>query len=284
MARQTTSVAKASATKPKEEPKNTVTKAQTNALAMGSDFEDFAGAGLENVGAGDLLVPRLAILQKLSPQVDPSEGEFIEGAKVGDIADLGTGELFPDGIWFLPVFYRKDYLEWFPRATGKGLANVHASPAILDQCVPDDRNRPTLPNGNYVAETAQFFGVNLSADRRLSFIPMASTQLKKARRWNTLAKGEKLHRSDGTEFTAPFFYRTYHLTTVDEENPEGKWKGWKIERGMALPEIKPEEHGIDWRTLKEEVIAFRDSLVSGAMKADVNSMNPDNVVDGEVVM
>ena len=135
----------------------------TTEMVVADDFADHAGGGLENVGAGDLLVPRLAILQDLSPQLKKSKTEFIEGAKVGDICDVGTGELFPEGIMFLPVYYRKDYLEWAPRASGKGLVNIHADPAILDQCSRNEKNQPILENGNLIAETAQMFGLNLSA-------------------------------------------------------------------------------------------------------------------------
>jgi len=250
-----------------------IVKAQTNALMDASGFEEFAGAGMEGVKADDMLVPRLGILQALSPQVNKRKSEYIEGAEQGLIADVGTGELFADGIWFLPVHYRKDLLEWAPRDSGKGLVNVHTDPSILDQTTRNDRNQPVLPNGNYIAETAQFFGLNLTAGRRMSFIPMTSTQLKKARRWNTLAMGEKLKRGDGSEFTAPFFYRTYNLTTAAESNNDGDWFGWKVERGLALPEINLEEHGIDWRVLKEEAVAFRESLIKGAVRADVSGMD-----------
>jgi len=88
-----------------------VTKAQAKSLPAtisDQDFEDFAGSGLEGVGADDLLVPRLGVLQALSPQLKKTKSEYIPEAEEGDIADLGTGDLYKDGLWFLPVFYRKE--------------------------------------------------------------------------------------------------------------------------------------------------------------------------------
>jgi hypothetical protein len=253
-----------------------VTKAQANSLAdASSSFEEFAGSGLENVGADDLLVPRLGILQALSPQLKKQKSEFIEGAEEGDICDLGTGDIYKDGIWFLPVFYRKEYLEWAPRDSGKGLVNIHSDPAILDQTTRDDRRRAVLPNGNYIADTAQFYGLNLSDGRRMSYIPMTSTQLKKARRWNTLAMGEKLRRADGSEFTAPLWYRTYKLTTAPESNNDGDWYGWVINRDLSLPEIDREGHQMDWRAIKEEVVRFQEQLVKGEAKADTSGIGDD---------
>jgi hypothetical protein len=185
---------------------------------------------------------------------------------------------------FLPVYYRKDYLEWAPRSSGQGLVNIHTDPSILDQCERNERNQPVLPNGNYVAETAQFFGMNLTADGRKSFIPMASTQLKKARKWLTLATGEKLKRADGSTFMAPIFYRTYLLSTAEESNNEGSWSGWKIDRGPALPELGAEPYSMDWKAIKEDAVAFRESLIKGESRADVSQMAESGSSDGEEAM
>lgn len=251
-------------------------KAPDQLPATDSGFEEFAGAGLNNVGSDDILIPRLGIIQALSPQLKKTKSEYIPGAEEGIICDLGTAELFPDGIWFLPVYYRKDYLEWAPRESGEGLVEVHSSPTIMDQTSRNDANQVVLPNGNVVQETAQFYGINLTAGGRLSFIPMASTQIKKARRWNTLATGEKLRRSDGSEFVAPLFYRTYFLTSAEEGNNKGDWYGWVLNRGKALPEISLEEDGFDWRQLKGQATSFLDSLVKGEVKGDVASMAEDS--------
>ena len=127
-----------------------------------------------------------------------------------------------------------------------------------------------MPNGNLISETAQFFGLNLTAEGRKSFVPMASTQLKKARKWLTLATGEKLSRDDGSTYTPPLFYRAYHLTTAEESNSEGEWAGWRVERGLTLPELEAE--GFDWRSLKADCEGFLETLIKGAASGDVASM------------
>lgn len=243
-------------------------------LAVADDFfQDNAGAGLDNVTAKDLLIPRLTILQSLSPQLKPRDAAFIEGAQVGDICDVGTGLLFKGSLLFLPVYYRKDYLEWAPRASGGGLVAIHSDPAIMEQTVRNDRNQPILPNGNLVAETAQFFGFNLTANRQMCFLPMASTQLKKAKKWVTMAAGEKLRRRDGSEFTAPLFYRTYELSVADESNAQGDWKGWKIDRGPALNEM--EFDGTPWQVVAQQAADFRLQIMAGEAKGDISDMNSD---------
>jgi hypothetical protein len=233
-------------------------------------FGDFAGLGMENVTTADILIPRITILQALSPQLKRTNAAYIPGAQEGSICDVGTGELFPDGVSFLPVFFRKDFLEWAPRATGKGLMGIHG-PEILSQCTMTDKRKFILPNGNYVSETAQFFGFNLSAGRRRSFIPFASSQLKKARRWLTLATGEVLKRPDGSEFTPPLFYRTYLLKAAVESNNEGEWFGWTVERGPTVVEWC-NDAGVDWPNFRSAILDLISSLKSGSLRADVASM------------
>lgn len=253
-------------------------KDQSQLPAGASDFQQFDGMGMENVGATDLIVPRLTILQQMSPQVNKKKPEFIEGAEIGMICDVATGDFWEDGIHFLPVYFRKDYLEWAPRESGKGLQNIHSDPAILDQCERDDRNRTFLANGNQIIETAQWFGLNFGpgAGRRRSFIPMASTQLKKSRKWMTMATGEKLPRGDGTEYTPPLFYRLYHLTTADESNNEGDWSGWKINRAPALPEPDAAEIlGIPYKDVMKEAMEFYTMLREGQARGDLESMRDE---------
>lgn len=230
-------------------------------------FEDYAGQGLENVTGRDLLIPRLTIIQSLSPQLNPRKGEFIEGAKVGDICDVGTSELFEAPLIFLPVHFVKQWLEWAPRASGKGLVRIHDNDTILQACKPNEKKQPITPDGNYVAETAQFYGLNLSAMNRRSFIPMASTQLKRARKWLTLASSERLQRADKSEYTPPLFYRVYQLGIAAESNNEGEWFGWTVERGPKLSEM-----GEHWPNLRNEALAFRDSIQKGETRGDVASL------------
>ena len=267
-------MAKPSAAKKVAAPLPTPTQSLT--VVTAPSFEDDAGVGLENVTSKDLLIPRLTIVQSLSPQVIKSKPEFIPGCQVGDIIDVGTGELLPAPITVLPVHFLKQWLEWAPRQSGKGLVEVHNDASILDDCTKDADGHFLLNNGNYVQETAQFFVLNLSADGRRSFIGMAVTQLKQARKWLTLATSEKLKRADGTMFTPPLFYRSYQLSTREESNAKGTWSNWKIERHVALPELE------DWQNLRQEAIDFRTSIAAGEVKADVASMDT-TANDGEAM-
>lgn len=249
--------------------KQEIATVANTAVSLLSDldvFAEFAGAGFENVRANDMLVPRLAILQSLSPQLKKSKASYIEGAQVGDIVDTGTGELMPQPTTFLPVYYRKDFIEWKPRNAGGGLVRVHPDDSILSQTRPNEKNKPVLPNGNEIIETAQLFGLNMTAGGRACFIAFSSTQLKKARRLLTLANGERIEVA-GRQIQPPLFYRTYLLGTAEEAKQNDTWAGWTIERGPVLTELP------NWRDVMKVVTDFRASLQRGEATADTSSLD-----------
>lgn len=244
--------------------------------AVDESFAQYAGAGTENITASDIIVPRLTILQALSPQLNAKKSEYIAGAKAGDICDVGTGEIFEAPLMFLPVYFKKQWLEWAPRSSGQGLVAIHDSSDILNQTKPNDRKQPILANGNLIAETAQFFGLNLSAGGRRSFLPLTSTQLKKAKRWLTLASAEKpLARKDGSTFAPPLFYRIYQLSAVSESNAKGDWIGYKIERGPSLP-----DYGPDWEKIRDEAVKFLASLTRGELRGDIEGADHETHSEG----
>ena len=222
--------------------------------------------GLENVKSKDLIIPRLTILQALSPQLQKNKPEFIRGAEAGDFCDTATGDVFKAPLKIVPVYFATVYLEWAPRNTGKGLVANHGMDAsILAHCKPDEKRRMVLPSGNYVAETATYFVLNLTAGGRRSFIPLNATQLKASRKWMTLIMNQRLKRGDGSEFTPPLFYRSWNASVVEQSNNDGSWFGWKFEPGDPIMTIDPQ------RNLLTEAKEFCEQAKNGLFQGDVGA-------------
>mgnify|MGYP003117790758 CR=1 FL=1 len=194
-------------------------------------FEEDAGGGLENLTAEDLTIPRLKILQALSPEVNKRDGKYIENSASGDITNTVTKETYPEneGCVVIPVAYRRMFLEWQPRESGGGLVNQHLDANILSQTTKDKTGADMLANGNYIQTSATHYGLVVDGESyQQVMIPMAGTQLKKSRTWNSVMASIKVKSSAGKVFTPPSYSHKYKLTTVAESNDRGTWFGWNI--------------------------------------------------------
>jgi hypothetical protein len=241
------------------------------------DYSERAGEGLEEVRASDIIIPRLTILQSLSPQTKRQKPEFIEGAEEGIICDVGLRLLYPRGVWFLPVYYVTQWLEWAPRGSDGGLKNIHTTDAILQQTALNDRRQNVLPNGNYIAETKQFFGIILNSPdkiRHKCFIPMTSTQLKTARQWVTRHKQIRWTDANGKPYEPAFRDLTYKLSTSPQTNAQGDWFGWKVEPShpthTAADLLK-----VPANEIMTEAANFYRMLRDGAARASTETMEEE---------
>lgn len=244
--------------------KNAVATAESTAVAAFDDETAFdtGDNGFENVTSSDILIPRITILQKLSPQLSKGDPLYIPEAEAGDICDVATGQVFKEMV-VVPCYYAMNYLEWHNQR-GKGLvANHGTNAAVLKNTTQDEKRRNVLPSGNIIQETAQFYVINLSADGRRSFVPMVSTGLKHARKWLTLLTTRKLQRKDGSSFTAPLWFSSWVLTTVEERNDMGSWYSFKFTPGDSILKLDPS------KGLLNEAMAFHQQIADGAARGDI---------------
>lgn len=221
-----------------------------------------SGEGFENVTADDIRIPRITILQALSPQLSKKKAEYIEGAQSGQICDVSCGETW-DELHVIPVAYEVRYLEWAPRSTGKGLVAVHASKEDWQhRATKNDDGQFETEEGNIIVESAQWYCINISDGQQSNcFIAMSSTQRKRSKDWMTLATKEKVTLRDGSMRTPPLFYRSYKLSVVEESNNEGSWFGWKIERDVPITELP------NAAELFAAATSFRESVIGGFVRA-----------------
>jgi len=216
-------------------------KEEKGGTALAVNFMDDAGAGLENVTQDDLVIPRLKLVQALSPQVQKHDGAYIDGISVGDIFNTVSNEFWSgeEGITIIPVTYKRVFLEWGPERGG-GLIATYDDAAILQQTTKNERYQDVLPNGNTIQTTANHYVLQVQEDG--SFTPvmlaMTGTQLKKSKRWNSMMASIKIKSSDGQMFTPATYSHKYKLTSVPESNDSGSWYGWNVTNLGMLAETE----------------------------------------------
>ena len=211
---------------------NQVTEKKNGALAT-FDMEADAQQGTQNISQDDLALPFLKILGQLSPEVNKRDGKYVEGAEPGKIINTVTNELF-DTIQVVPVFYKRQYVEWQDRGTSTGapVAIHDADSDIVSQTTRGKDYKDRLPNGNYLENTANHFVLTLGASPENvehALISMKSTQLKVSRKWNSMMMGIKMQGKNGL-FTPPTYSHIYKLSTVQMSNDKGTWFGWDVSK------------------------------------------------------
>jgi hypothetical protein len=181
--------------------------------------------GFENMGADDIAIPFIMILQALSPQVRGAAR--IKGASEGDFFNTVTNEVLKDTLYLIPCAYEKAYVEWVPRNKGGGFVHKYNDSRILEQTERDENNGDMLPNGNQVVTTAYHYCLLVKEDNTTEqvVISLTSTQLKKSRRWNSSMIALKM-KHKGRILTPPMYSHIYEASSVEESNDLGAWSGW----------------------------------------------------------
>ena len=208
---------------------NQVATKKEGALAANL-FEADANQGAQNMSQEDLALPFLKVLGQLSPEVNKRDGKYVEGAEPGKIINTVSNELY-DSINVLPVFYKRQYVEWQDRGTSTGapVAIHEADSDIVSQTTRDKSFKDRLPSGNYLENTANHFVILLGDSPTTALISMKATQLKVSRKWNSMMLGIKMQGKNGL-FTPPTYSHIYNLKTVQMSNDKGTWFGWDVSK------------------------------------------------------
>ena len=206
---------------------NQVTTKKEGALAVNL-FEADAAQGAQNISQEDLALPFLKILGQLSPEVNKRDGKYVEGAEPGKIINTVTNQLY-DTLEVVPVFYKRQYIEWQDRGTSTGapVAIHEADSDIISQTTRGKDYKDRLANGNYLENTASHFVLTVGDNPSTALISMKSTQLKVSRKWNSMMMGIKMQGKNGL-FTPPTYSHIYNLKTVQMSNDKGTWFGWDV--------------------------------------------------------
>ncbi len=214
-----------------------VTEAKTTSLVpdgLMDIFEENAGAGLQNIGADQMQIPFIRILQALSPQLNKDKPEYIKGASQGDIFNTVTGEIYPEdtGITVIPVAFEMKYLEFVPRSQGGGLVGeIPASSPDLDNTQRDGPSE-VLPSGNELVRCHQNLVMVYNPETEgcsPAVLDMKKTQIKVSKKWNAQRTNIEVMGKNGS-FTLPIYGTAWNITTVSESNDQGTWYNFRIAR------------------------------------------------------
>lgn len=180
--------------------------------------------GNENVTTDDLQLPRIDVLQALSPQINPKKDEYIEGSASGDIFNTLTGELYKDGLRFTPVTFVKRFLVWVDRKidSNGGLRGVFDTEDQAEDFIAEQDDASKLE----VVATAEHLVLDDEGNELI--LSMGKSKMKVSRRFNSL-----IRLAGGDRFS-----RSYMLTSIGDESPKGEFNNFNItQSGFPSEEV-----------------------------------------------
>jgi hypothetical protein len=208
-------------------PKKTVAVVEdkNTAMALHAARPAFAGTGRgsEQVAVDDLTIPRIGIVQDLSPERKRNDANYIEGAEEGMMFNSVTRKLYPGSILVIPVYYRKEFFLWKPRKEGGGFRGVYPS---MDQAM---RAQASLDENVDIKDTGQQF-VLVSDDDGVTWseavLSMSGSNMTVSKKWNADLRLKECDR----------FATVYEVSAIQKTNSQGTfyvykivWKGWAQE-------------------------------------------------------
>ena len=213
----------------KQEPvKQELVKTGNQAIAVPEFIKPVEVTGAEHIGRDDIQMPRLALAQSLSPQVDSDKPEYIPGLKNGDLFNSLTQQNYERGPLDFCII-RSDKargVEFFPRESGGGVKDFDVP--LTDprmQFTKNEKGESVKP----VATKFYDFIIMLLDNREVIGLSFKSSGLKTARDLNGLIKLRGRY---------PIYAGKYTLTAEKKTNSKGTFSVYKIVNAGWLPDAE----------------------------------------------
>ena len=207
-------------------------KGQDVTKLMAFDFEALpvpvkqgaaTGRGSEGMSLQDLVIPRIEIVQSLSPQRKKNDPAYIPGAEEGLIYNTVSRQLYGSHIYVAPVLWRKEYVLWRDRTKGGGFLGAFTSYEEAETAAAGHADSADIQ----IVDTAQNFVLvcNTDGGHEEAVVSMSRSKMAASRQWNSLVR-----MAGGDRFS-----RMYKLESVLTKGAKGEYFTWKVTQLGATP-------------------------------------------------
>ena len=245
-----------------------------NELAYLNQFNDSAGVGVDDIGSEDIILPRLSIAQAMSPEIKPSDPDYMKGLKQGDMFCSVLGQNYGTELNVVPVKFHRQRIKFPPRGTSGQIecrsANGVDSGTLATTCAQCVNSRFSGANPPSCTEFKSFVCFLIVPGAEESDYPMVDigfkvTQIPTAQKFGSLIKLRRLPNGS----PAPIFSGQYKLTTVPQNGAKGDFFNYRIANAGWTPE------GLTTIVIE----AFQDWKDKAVMIEQPSEDNPPNLDD-----
>lgn len=208
--------------------KNEVNTVSSASVASLPDYlQGSSEMGNENVTRQDITIPRIGLIQSLSPEREKGHAKRIEGCEEGQFFNTVTRELLPETFNFVDIFYTKTWGVFIKRPFGGGFKGQFATEAEAAVFVAAQENASQLE----VVETGVHVIVRLTEDDQpveTAILMFTVSKLKVSRDMNTILRGTGAAR----------FATKWAMAAIAEKSAKGSYYNFKPTKlGFVSPEL-----------------------------------------------
>lgn len=196
-------------------------------IAIPEHLRKYAGQGREHILPEDVVIPRLALAQGLSPQLDPDKAEYIPGLKMGDAFNTLTGRIYGREPVAVAVIRVEP-----PRAMQFDEGNRSQ---VLDWDVPlTDPRCQFGPDGEPpVAVRFHDFIVCLLPGGPIREPEVAALSFKS----KGIRAAKRLKGLLQVQAALPLFMPRFRLSPVKQTNDKGTWADFRVENAGVTADV-----------------------------------------------
>ncbi|RLA00260.1 MAG: hypothetical protein DRQ47_09735 [Gammaproteobacteria bacterium] len=245
----------------KQISKKSVTEAAIFEDDMPGYLDRDSNRGSEGVTVDDVTIPRIGVLQDLSPQIKKQKPEYIEGAEAGQFFNNVTDELYGAEFIIVPVMFRKEYVIWKDRDSGGGFRGAYSTMAQAREAM------VTLEDAALcdINDTGQHFVLVIKPDTTAdvphleeAVISLSKGLMAASRQLNSLCK-----MAGGDRFS-----RAYKVAAIPIEGAKGDYWSFKFHPLGYVP---------------ENIFHVAEQMYEAVAAGKKDVQREEKVVDGETI-
>lgn len=197
-------------------------------------------AGNEGVAASDLTIPRLSLLQQLSPQLNKQKPEYVEEAETGMFFNNVTNECF-ERLYVCNLLYKKTVATFKKRIHGGGFGGNYAT---LQQAREGLIAQEYDPDQYDIVETANHYLLLLDHQGNIkqpAIMSMSGSKMRVSNQWNT-----KLLSYDCARFGT-----VWELSSIIQSKGKDTWHNVHVDFAGYAPEALYEAAAARYNDFRE---------------------------------
>jgi hypothetical protein len=222
-----------------KQPEAGLATVKTSTLAAREEVPEFlrdmrTTTGLEEMDRGDMILPRLAIAQSLSPALKKNNAKYIAGLEEGMLYNTVTRRIYGMSVTVVPILFSKMRIKFEDITKGGGI--LCTSPNAINGGRLHPSDCATCPHSQFgdngdapdCNNFMNYASILPNHDLEVIVVSMKSTALAVAKQWNSMLR----------MLRKPAFAKYYLIESVPETRNNNDFFNYRVtQKGFVNEEL-----------------------------------------------